>query len=511
MSPDKDRRPPGSPGVIQERISARAIEALIRNYRDPQLAFLDLVDNAVDNRNRIEGKPLTIRVRVTKEELSVSNHGGKGLDFEGLDNYFNWGHSEKTSDDIGQYGVGGKAAAGFLGRGLEIVCSADGSEIEYRVSDTSWESRREGELRQYETQQQRAVNTEGYFRIRITELKHEISAAALVTKLGDIYRPLLMDGSIRITVNGREVNPMEIRYLEEEGLMPEVLRVQTRYGDWFDLKVGVLAQGQRVRPGIRCYYKGRLMEDGEFFGHPTPSQMPGSSRLIGEANLDHVPVTLNKSGLIRGVEWEMASRSIHTVLSPWMEKLANLKNLEQTKVERYEKDLARNAKRILEHALATTNIITRANLAGGSFGRLPPTPREFPEPTPIGAHKPPKKTEGATAPKLPAVGETIKRWGATHEVEPVSMGNDQTRAEIVDEDNRKKLRINSDFFLYRVAKKLGDDALEVYIAETIALEICKIAAKEKSVEDYTDMVNQLLSECGRIFNSKIADRRTARK
>src|SRR5207245_245089 len=34
--------------------------------------------------------------------------------------------------------------------------------------------------------------------------------------------------------------------------------------------------------GLRCYRLGRLVKDGEFFGHPTPAQDPGMAQLIGE-------------------------------------------------------------------------------------------------------------------------------------------------------------------------------------------------------------------------------------
>lgn len=503
MSPDSELRPQAS-HIIREQISARAIEALMRNYRDPQLAFMDLVDNAIDN--RIDGKPLTIRIRTTtRDELSIANYGGQGLDLDGLRSYFTWGHSEKTSGQIGQYGVGGKAAAGFLGRGIEITCSPDGSDSEYRIVDDAWESRPEGELKQHEAQQLPASRSEGYFMLRITDLKSEISPTALAIKLGDIYSPLLRDGSIRITINGKDVTPLEIRYMIGEGISPQTLRVETRFGDWFNLKVGVLAENQRgVKPGVRLYYRGRLIEDEQFFGHPTPSQFPGSSRLIGEADLDFVPVTPNKSNFIRsGVQWDMASRRIHTVLTPWMEKLATLRTGEPTKIERYEKELARRAKRVLEHVLANNPLIRRSEFPGGSAGRMPAIPNiEIPDQ--VGPPRPEviKERKGKTPPKLPARGET-KRWGAMHDVEPVSMGTPDIRAEVVEERGKKILKVNSDYPLYQTAKRIGEDAYEVYIAETLVMELVASVSENKTVKEYTGMVNELLKGCGEIFKQRV--------
>jgi len=231
MSPERTAHQ-GQPHdlVIREEISTRAIEALMANYRDSQQAILDLVDNAVDN--RIEGKPSTIRIRVSKDEITITNTGGKGLNSEGLTNYFKWGHSEKTDAEIGQFGVGGKAAMGFLGRGMEITCSADGSDTEYHVEDISWESRSEGSLKEFTPEVKRAESEDGYFRVKVTGLKRVINSQALATKIGDIYRPLLLDRSIIATVNGKPVEPVSVNYVEgNPELKSQKYKLGTRFGD----------------------------------------------------------------------------------------------------------------------------------------------------------------------------------------------------------------------------------------------------------------------------------------
>jgi len=181
--------------TIKEQVSTRAIDALMSNYRDAQQAFLELIDNAVDN--RVAGASLSVRIRATKSELSVLNQGGRGLDLEGLENFFVWGYSEKTAGQIGFYGVGGKSAMGYLGRSMEVVCSTPGSDTEYKIYDPSWETRPEGEWKEYEPEERRTTTTDGYFRVKVTNLKREIASAALNHKLGDIYRPLLLDGSVK--------------------------------------------------------------------------------------------------------------------------------------------------------------------------------------------------------------------------------------------------------------------------------------------------------------------------
>lgn len=496
--------------VIQEEVSTRAIEALMANYRDSQQAFLELIDNAVDN--RLEGQPLLVRIRATKNELSAFNQGGKGLDFEGLDNFFVWGYSEKTAGHIGFYGVGGKAAMGYLGRSMEVICSAQGSDTQYRVYDPSWESRKEGEWKQYEPEESKANTQDGYFRVRISNLKGGgINATALGIKLGDIYRPLLLDGSVTVLVNGRKIEPMEIKYVENDSnLRPESMRIQTRFGDYIDLKVGVAEEGQRIKPGIRCYYRGRLIEDEQFFGLPTPAQMPQASRLTGEAHLDFVTVTPNKSSFIHSApQWDHASRVITKSLAPWAEKLAKLRIEHKSPVERYEKELAREAKRLLEHVFATTGLVNKSMLSGESSGRRPATQSGLERPTPTGRGGGPGPKEGQTAPVLEATIGQMKRWGATFEWDVVSMGMGGRRSEISGINGRQVLKINSDHPMYQAEKEAGINALRLYMVDTAMQKVAEIVTVGKSVEDYLELVDNLSRDIGTIYQARFKEKRAA--
>lgn len=497
--------------IIKEEVTTRTIEALMSNYRDAQQAFLELIDNAVDNREL--NLPLKVQIRITKDELSVRNEGGMGLDFAGLSNFFKWGHSEK-SGRIGQFGVGGKAAMGYLGRSMEVVCSSKDSDTEYRVSDNEWQIREEGKWKEYEAEERRATTKDGYFRVRVSNLKREVSPVALTTKLADIYRPLLLTNSVMISVNGKKIEPLEIKYFTSDpNLAPVVLKLGTRFGQNIEMMVGVLEEGQRVKPGIRCYYHGRLIEDEQFFNHPTPALMPQASRLIGEAHLDFVPVTANKSGFNHGSPlWEHSSRIIHTALNPWMEKLATLKTEYTTPVENFEKELAKSAKRVLEHVFATTGLVTKPQLPGESWGRRPGVRREEPTEKPEkSGHAGPGPREGRTAPTLDATIGKMKRWGALFSWEVLSMGEGSKRSDVVDEDGRKVLKINSDHPWYQAEKKAGEAALELYMAETAILKIAEIISFGKSVEEYLDLVHNLQKECGAIYRSRIKEEKPSKR
>lgn len=498
-----ENREGGQPRTISEQVSVRAIDALMSNYRDPQQAFLELIDNAVDN--RIEGKPLTVRIRVSKNELSVYNEGGRGLDFDGLGKFFVWGYHQAAASTIGFYGVGGKAAMGYLGRSMEVVCSPQASDIEYRVFDPSWESREEGEWKEFTPEERKGHSQEGYFRVRVTNLKRDINTNTLVKKLADIYRPLLLDNSVIVSINGRKVEPLQIDYLEgNQNLTPQVAKIQTRFGEWIEVKVGVLADGQIVKPGIRCYYKGRLMEDEQFFGMSQPAQMPQMSRFIGEAHLDFVPVTTNKNSFDRGsVQWDGAVRAMRAVLDPWVKKMAELQIEQRNPIEAREKDIARRAKRVLEHVLAQTGLITKGMLPGESEGRRPPTPTGLsPRPRGGGGQGSGPK-EGRTAPVLEATISEIKRWGAMYSWEIVSMGSLARRSEVVEENGKQILKFNTDYPLYQAANRAGDGALEIYINETAVAKLSEIVTKGQSIEQYLELVDGLTRGLGVVYERTI--------
>jgi hypothetical protein len=497
--------------TITEQVSTRAIEALMSNYRDAQQAFLELIDNAVDN--RLPNSPLSVRIRVSRNELTVSNQGGRGLDFEGLENFFVWGYSDKTAKEIGFYGVGGKAAMGYLGRGIEVSCSAQGENVQFKVVDPSWEARDEGVWKELPVHQERAATADGYFKVKITDLKREVNPTALTAKLADIYRPLLLTGEVEIIVNGKKVDPLVVDYMETDpAVKPEAVRLQTRFGDWIDLKVGVLSEASKIKPGFRCYYRGRLIKSEEFFGHPSSAQMAQASRLIGEVDLNAVPVTANKADFIESSpQWDFATRRIHDFLKPWYEKLAKLRLESKSEISEHERESAKNMKRLLEHVFATSQLMTRDMFPGQSSGRREPSPSgEVGKPgNPRGARG---ATLGQTPPGLDAtVGiDSIKRWGALHAWEVVSMGRRDRRSVVVEENGRKILRINADHPLYQAMNKAGDHALNIYIAETGILKMVEVVKKDRPVEEFRELVDQLTSDFGAVYQARMKERRGQR-
>lgn len=502
-----ERYIPGESFKIREQISPRTPEALMSNYKDAQQAFLELIDNAVDNRMMDGVTPIEVRIRVTKDELTIFNIGGRGLDAEGLEKFFVWGYSEKTAREIGFYGVGGKAAMGYLGRSMEVACSPAGSDLEFQVKDENWESREDDKLKEFDAKVARASSDKGYFRARVTNLKGQIQTQALINKLADIYRPLLLTGEVKMTVNNKPIEPKEVKYIEEpRELASRTMVLQTKFGDEIPLKVGVLADDQRIKPGIRCYYHGRLIEDEEYFGLPTPAQMHQMSRFFGEVHLDAMTVTSNKEHFVRNdPRWDIASRQVRQVLQPFVDRLSRQQFQEVSLVENFEKETAKRAKRILEGVFATTQIVTKAMLPGGeSSGRRPATGNS--RPLPQGGTRRATPVEGRTAPGPDATEgvDKVKRWGAFAAWEVSPMGANGKRSDVVKNDGRDTLIINSDHPFYQANKRVDDSALELYIVETAVLKIAETISREGSVEEYVDFTNVLLTEVGQVYKNRVS-------
>lgn len=490
---------------IEERIDpVRMIDAVRHNYTDAIGAFMELIDNAVDE--RIEGKQLRINLGTRGSRLFVGSVGGNGLDYDGLTRFFTWGESAKRGQvgKIGRYGVGGKAAMGYLGNSMEVVCSRPGSNEGLRVVDGDWTARKPGELKVFHPTIVDVDDiidkdpNEGLFNITIGKLQRKIDERTLYQRLGEVYRPLLMSEhgeplKVRIVLNGAEVKPMEIRYVTDDPeLAPKAYEVDDTQENVTILTVGIKETGQDdLEPGIRCYSNGRLITKGKFFG--IPSHIPGSRRLIGEAQMDFVPITTSKSDFdYDSREWKAAFVAIEKLLRDrWLKKLERLQVEEGHPPSNEEINLARRLKTEFQDFLRDTNFLTNRDLDGTASGRLPPTNPGKPRPEPEGTHASP---EGRTPPAVEAtVGKgKVKRWGPYDDWIPSSLGNGRQRSDVIVENDREVLHINTDYTPYQYALRRGVEVLDLYFIETVTEELSSRLRPNVTGEEYKTYADDML-------------------
>ncbi|HSV93592.1 MAG TPA: ATP-binding protein, partial [Desulfobacterales bacterium] len=305
--------------MVRERIDPRLTGALFANYRTPVDAVLELVDNAVDS--RVAGRTLELDLAVHPGRLVMEIVGGTGMSPAAIErDYLRWGASPKrTGDRIGRYGQGGKAAIGHLGNRFEIVASAAGDTAAYGFEDPAYRDR--ARLRTYDLHpRKKAVPAElGYVRIEIGEVDRKLDPRRLAERLAEAYRPMLEAGHVRMVVNRAPVAPRSWTVDERHELSVRAAGRLVR--GWWGLLPDPPPPGL-PEAGLRLYHLGRLVGAPEWFGHPTPAAHPALNRLVGEVELPHVPVTMNKADVDRGSEaWAAVEARLHALLAPAVRRL----------------------------------------------------------------------------------------------------------------------------------------------------------------------------------------------
>lgn len=156
--------------TVRERIDPRLTGSLFANYRSATDAILELVDNAIDS--RVAHRPLEIDLTLRPGSLVLTAVGGLGMSASQLErDYLRWGASPKrTTERIGRYGQGGKAAIGHLGNRFAIVASPAGDARAYAFQDDDYRDR--SKLRTYELHERAKVVDAalGFVRIDVGEM-----------------------------------------------------------------------------------------------------------------------------------------------------------------------------------------------------------------------------------------------------------------------------------------------------------------------------------------------------
>jgi hypothetical protein len=482
--------------VVRERIDPRLTAALFANYRTPIDALLELVDNAVDS--RVAGRELEIDISLRPGRIDLMAVGGDGMGPRELEReYLRWGGSRKRAGQrIGRYGQGGKAAIGHLGGTFSISASRAGSDVAHGFTDADYRDRTK--LRTYElTEASKPVDRElGYVRIEIGAVDRKIDTRRLRSRLGDVYRPLLAPGLVVMRIDKAPVVPHEWPIEERKDFT--VRAGGKLVHGWHGLLV--MPPPSNIEAGVRLYHLGRLVGAPEWFGHPGPAVHPGLNRLVGEVELPHVAVTLNKSDVERGSpEWEAVEVRMHRLLAPIIRRLTREEAVNASPQALRTADQVRRilgrALRLLESGKLFESEIG-SGPGSGERGQLTlesyaaksdeedeqPTgeepvedgsaPDDAPMPQPSA---PPIRTGGPGRGSRSGVGEVVIR-----SLDP------RLRSAMVVEDGVRRVVINSRYPLYEVRK--GD---LWYQLETALREVC-VTIPEATVPEFERRVNELM-------------------
>ncbi len=307
-----------------------------------------------------------------------------------------------------------------------------------------------------------------------------------------MYRPLIDAGSLVLRVNRGPVVPSPWPLAERHAFTVRAGGRMVR--GWYGLLPD--PPPPSLEPGIRVYHLGRLIGDPAWFGHPGPALHPAMNRMIGEVELPHVTVTMNKADVERdSAVWLEVEARLHRLLAPLVRRLTREQG---TLASPQALRTAEQVRRILARALRLLEsgrlFETEVGLGGGSGGQLtleqaasdrpeePEVPQVQPAPespeTPAaapGAPAPAPIRRGAGSGDRRAVGEIVIRA-----LDP------RLRSAMVVEDGVRRVVINSRYPLYEVRK--GD---LWYQLETALREVC-VTIPEATVPEFERKVNELM-------------------
>ena len=484
--------------TIVEEISREALVALSNQYRSVAHAVMELVDNPFDYRR---GRHLSVDITIdkTKDLVQVHDHGGEGMDDKGLQEWIRWGTGRQhTAGDIGQWHVGGKLAAMYLAEGVLIECSRAGSEEVWRFRDPHWGSRTtlyRGTARLLDNKNS---SRSGFTRVLLRGLKpHRYEIGILTANLSNTYRTLLQNGECTIRVNEGPVAPLDIAVSCVYDPV-EIPRTNCGAGVTVSGRVWVTdrdrfpgGRGIGIRAGIRTVFNGRLVTDGEEFGHYLAGR--GSlQRLVGEIHLGHMLPNTTKNDWDRdSPEWSAVHAFMYEQMRPVVAFLNQLS--EARPVSREQRKTAERVRRRVEDALKKLRDSgsLMPGLLGGTAdapgGRRPPSPPEGREPRPTDETQPPRVTRKRTPPPEDAVGRLVRRYSGG--VPPIvfdALGR-TPRTDWRVTDGRREIVINTDFPMY---KSLGLD--EDYLLEAVMLHLLTENEDELLYDDARQRLEEVI-------------------
>ena len=493
------------PVEIKERLTRKILRTMMAQFSSLPEALLELVDNAFDEFDGAHGGThLNIDIVVTGKSITVENLGGRGMGVNELNNWLNWGEAHKT-DAIGEYGQGGKAAMGYLGSSWTVQAKRWDEDVIWEIKEEKWDDFSSSE------KIYNAVPTKcskwsglGHCKFEIRNLKkHRQDKNRIKNELSNIYRSYFEEGKATIKFNYETVRPLMLPLYD--GFKVQQFNEKTDLGfhvkGWIGrLKRDVRVRGEpRIIGGMRLLRKGRLISDGQYFGHHDFRYRASLGTLIGEVDLTKVSVLPNKTGFhTDSPEWAESQRVMYNILKPHIEQL--LSQREEETVTREEKKRVAEVRDMMTEAFKLLSKYSDLpSRLGEDRGRKKPEeqkPKIAPEI--LEEEKSTREPrEPRTPPPVDAIGR-LRRLGRMPDWE-LRILEPYIRSDWGEKEGRPCLLINKKYCLFE--EREGDD---LYIAETAALQLAKPEGDEKkTLDDYLDGVNQIMRAFCEVYDASM--------
>ena len=284
-------------------------------YRTEQ-AVAELLDNSIDARISDEKEVIDVHLDFQKKWIGIRDNG-HGMDKQDLTNAMTIAKGTKVDGELGQFGIGMKSACSALGKKFTIVTSKINSNKEYSVEydEKNWLSDDAQNWKNFTVTEKILTDEENWHgtRIIISELNVPLypnQVSKFKESFGIRYFPYLNTNQISIQINTVFCKPSKPDIVEGSR---KNIQIELDFGKKINGYVALLKKRSiKGHYGLHLFRNGRLIKAYDKFGFPPH---PENAKIIGELNLDHVPVNFNKSAFIEeSQEYEKAVNAFKTSL-----------------------------------------------------------------------------------------------------------------------------------------------------------------------------------------------------
>jgi len=317
-------------------------------------AIVELVANSIDARTK--GSTLHVDITVDPKMVIVKDDA-EGMKVDVLVQAVRLG---VKMDDIlgmrkrkGMYGLGLKTAAASIGRYWAVITRAKGENVEHFLEFDlqKFKNSKTGSINDWEVEvetRERATDSilgdrDSGTAVIITQLRDEIPmSGSVLTLLGDAYKPHIESGELEISVNGTLARPTGNNFIQDSQI--EFDEIIGEPGKRWHVRGWVALDSKTHNKGdygFNLYREDQLIETWDkswFRAHLM------TSRIIGEAHIDFMPVNFNKQGFqTQSDEWRLTKEHMKGYLKPVVKASedANKGRNDETKIKRAVQGLKR--------------------------------------------------------------------------------------------------------------------------------------------------------------------------
>ncbi len=205
---------------------------------------------------------------------------------------------------LGEFGLGLKTACNSLGSRFEIITSPKNDNKQYKIVFDQDEWLKKGKKEwTINIESIKASNKDHFTIVKIENLARYWAQLAeqLKKDLERRFAPFIKKNEIRIKVNGKNCKPKEYELIDNS---KKEFEIEIKEGKIENKKIygwyGLLKEGsQKGLYGFHTYRRGRMITT---YDKIAIGEHPTISRIIGEINLDFIPVTHNKKEFIKESE-----------------------------------------------------------------------------------------------------------------------------------------------------------------------------------------------------------------